>query len=118
MAMRARLSLVALLVTAAAFGSDWLQWRGPDRTGRTARRQRRRRPLGEWLLFLTNGGELLVLEADAESFSPERRYAVADTPTWAHPVPTPAGVLVKDESRLALWKLAPLGKLVLRFLLP
>jgi hypothetical protein len=25
-----------------------------------------------------------------------------------HPVPTPAGVLVKDESRLVLWRLAPL----------
>jgi hypothetical protein len=42
-----------------------------------------------------------------DSFSPARRYTVADTPTWAHPVPTPAGVLVKDESRLALWKLSP-----------
>jgi hypothetical protein len=62
---------------------------------------------GRWLLVLTNAGELLVLEADAESFSPPRRYAVAERPTWAHPVPTGTGVLVKDESSLALWKLTP-----------
>jgi outer membrane protein assembly factor BamB len=62
---------------------------------------------GDWLLVLTSEGELIVLEAGAESFSPVRRYPVADSPTWAHPVPTPAGVLVKDESRLALWKVSP-----------
>ncbi len=62
---------------------------------------------GEWLLVLTSEGELIVLDSGAESFSPVRRYTVADTPTWAHPVPTPAGVLVKEESSLALWKLAP-----------
>ncbi len=62
---------------------------------------------GEWLLVLTTGGELLVLEADAASLSPVKRYALAETPTWAHPVPTSAGVLVKDAESLALWKLAP-----------
>jgi len=62
---------------------------------------------GDWLLVLTTEGELLVMAADASGFSPARRYPVAETPAWAHPVPTPAGVLVKDESRLALWKLAP-----------
>jgi len=62
---------------------------------------------GNWLLVLTSGGELLVLEADAESFSPVGRHAVADTPTWAHPVPTSSGILVKDESGLSLWKLVP-----------
>ena len=61
---------------------------------------------GPWLLVLTSDGELLVLEAEAESFSPVRRYVVADTPTWAHPVPTSSGILVKDDSRLSLWKLA------------
>ena len=60
---------------------------------------------GRWLLVLTDGGELLVLEAGAGSFSPVRRYAVAETPTWAHPVPTSSGILVKDESSLCLWKL-------------
>ncbi len=62
---------------------------------------------GDWLLVLTTEGELLVMAAGAPGFSPARRYTVADTPTWAHPVPTSAGVLVKDESKLALWKLEP-----------
>jgi outer membrane protein assembly factor BamB len=62
---------------------------------------------GEWLLVLTTEGELLVMERGAPGFSPSSRYTVADTPTWAHPVPTTAGILVKDESGLTLWKLAP-----------
>ncbi len=62
---------------------------------------------GGFLLVLTNGGELLVLDAAADRFSAVRRYTVADSPTWAHPVPTSAGILVKDESTLALWKVAP-----------
>ncbi|MGH9336765.1 MAG: PQQ-binding-like beta-propeller repeat protein, partial [Vicinamibacteria bacterium] len=39
--------------------------------------------LGKWLLVLTSGGELIVLPSDASSFSPSRRYTVADSPTWA-----------------------------------
>jgi hypothetical protein len=45
--------------------------------------------------------------ASENGWSPARRYDVADTPTWAHPVPTSQGVLVKDDSSLALWKLSP-----------
>jgi outer membrane protein assembly factor BamB len=62
--------------------------------------------MGEWLLVLTSGGELIVLRSDAESFSPARRYTVAESPTWAHPVPTEAGLLIKDEDTLSLWKLS------------
>jgi hypothetical protein len=56
---------------------------------------------------LTTEAELLVVKADAGSFSPVRRYTVADSPTWAQPIPTPSGVVVKDESKLALWKISP-----------
>ena len=63
--------------------------------------------LGDWLLFLTDGAELLVLRADAESFAPERTYSVADTPTWAHPVPTSEGILIKDLEHLTLWEMTP-----------
>lgn len=59
--------------------------------------------LGEWVLALTNEGELLVMRADASGFSLSRHYSVAETPTWAHPVPTEEAILVKDESSLALW---------------
>jgi len=106
MVMRATLSLVALLVTAKAFASDWPQsnlWESEGRLGDNGAVVL----WGKWLLVLTSGGELLVLEADAQSFSETRRYAVAETPTWAHPVPTASGILVKDEFSLALWKLTP-----------
>jgi outer membrane protein assembly factor BamB len=56
---------------------------------------------GGSLLALTTDSELLVLPAKAAAFAPLRRYKVADTPTWAHPVVTDQGVLVKDESQLA-----------------
>jgi hypothetical protein len=59
---------------------------------------------GDSLLVLTEGGELLVLDSQAESFIPKRRYRVADSPTWAHPVPTASGILIKDQSALALWQ--------------
>jgi outer membrane protein assembly factor BamB len=62
---------------------------------------------GGYVMVLTSAGELLVLEAAAERFSPMRRYTVAESPTWAHPVPTSAGILVKDESHLTLWRPAP-----------
>jgi outer membrane protein assembly factor BamB len=59
--------------------------------------------LGSSILALTNEGELLVLGAEASSFAPVRRYTVAESPTWAHPVPTSGGILIKDDSSLSLW---------------
>ena len=40
----------------------------------------------------------------AELNGPHRRYRVADTETWAHPVPTREGILIKDLDSLALWR--------------
>jgi outer membrane protein assembly factor BamB len=57
----------------------------------------------EGLLVLQGDGTLLVLPQDAASFAPLRRYRVAESATYAHPVPTAAGLLIKDESGLALW---------------
>jgi hypothetical protein len=59
--------------------------------------------MGDWVVALTTEGELLVMRPDATSFSPARRYPVAETSTWAHPVPTEEGLLIKDESDLMLW---------------
>ena len=58
---------------------------------------------GPWLLFLTDEATLHVLSAGASSFVPERSYEVATSPTWAHPVPTARGILVKDVEHLTLW---------------
>jgi hypothetical protein len=55
------------------------------------------------LLVLQGDGTLLVLPQDAAAFSPTRRYRIAETPTFAHPVPTELGILVKDEDGLSLY---------------
>jgi outer membrane protein assembly factor BamB len=58
---------------------------------------------GSVLLLLTNDAELIVLRKSAKAFEPVRRYSVADSPTWAHPVILANGILVKDATTLALW---------------
>ena len=45
--------------------------------------------------------DLLVLPQEGDAFAPSRRYHVASSPTWAHPVVTGEGVLVKDRDSLA-----------------
>jgi outer membrane protein assembly factor BamB len=57
---------------------------------------------GKNLLILKEDAELLVLSASANSFSPIVTYQVAKSPTWAHPVLSDRGILIKDESRLTL----------------
>jgi outer membrane protein assembly factor BamB len=60
---------------------------------------------GETLLLLTTDGELIVSRATRTGFEERRRYTVAASPTWAHPVVTRAGIVVKDAETLALWRL-------------
>jgi hypothetical protein len=42
-----------------------------------------------------------VLPLKATDFAPVRRWRVAESPTWAHPVVTADGVLVKDKTQLS-----------------
>ncbi len=58
---------------------------------------------GDLVLALTDSAELIVLPAGAKQFAPAARYTVADSPTWAHPVVTPRGILIKDKTHLSLW---------------
>src|SRR5262249_54733527 len=60
---------------------------------------------GKVLLLLTTNSELIAAQKSAKAFEPLRRYKVADSPTWAHPVVSGNGILIKDESSLALWAL-------------
>ncbi len=60
--------------------------------------------LANRLVALTDGGELIVLPADGGEFQPLARYEVAQSSTYAHPVPTRQGVLIKDTSSLSLWQ--------------
>ncbi|MBK9166768.1 MAG: PQQ-like beta-propeller repeat protein [Bryobacterales bacterium] len=58
---------------------------------------------GETLWLLRDDAELIVARAGTEAFQPLRRYSVAGSPTWAHPLLTADGVVVKDKDSLALW---------------
>lgn len=59
---------------------------------------------GNVLWALTVQGELIVFKASDKQFEPLAHYQVAETPTWAHPIVLPTGVLVKEESKLTLWQ--------------
>jgi outer membrane protein assembly factor BamB len=61
------------------------------------------------LLVLEGDGTLLVVPSDGSSFAPTHRYRVADSATFAHPVPTKAGLLIKDEDGLSLYSLQSAG---------
>ena len=56
------------------------------------------------VLALTSGAELFVIDPAGSEFRPVARYTVAESATYAHPVPTAAGLLIKDNSTLALWR--------------
>ena len=59
--------------------------------------------LGDRIAWLTDEARLVITDANADDYAPLAEYEVADTPTWAHPVFTPRGVLIKDLETLALW---------------
>jgi hypothetical protein len=59
---------------------------------------------GDVFLALTTDGELTVFAPGRDGFKPIRKYTVASTPTWAHPALVGAGILIKDENTLSLWK--------------
>ena len=56
---------------------------------------------GGRVFALTTEADLLALPQKGDAFAPARRYRVASSPTWAHPVVTSEGVLVKDRDSLA-----------------
>jgi hypothetical protein len=57
------------------------------------------------LFLLDTEGSLTVAAADPAAFRPLRRWKVAASATWAHPVVMPDAVLVKDVDSLALLRL-------------
>ncbi len=59
--------------------------------------------LGNRVAFLTDDARLVFIDAVADSYEPLVEYEVANSPTWAHPVFTSQGVLIKDLETLALW---------------
>ena len=57
------------------------------------------------LFLLTNEAKLVVAPASADGLRPITTYDVAESPTWAHPAVLGNLILVKDNSRIALWSL-------------
>jgi outer membrane protein assembly factor BamB len=84
-------------------GTGALRWMSPGGQGPNAALVL----TGDRVLALMGDGRLRVLGADAESFSPLASYEVASSPTFAHPIPTTQGLLIKDEGTLSLHAPAP-----------
>src|SRR6185503_5012220 len=57
---------------------------------------------GQFLFSLTDTAELVVARTDPKQFEVLKKYSVADSPTWAHPIVVGKRILVKDLSNLAL----------------
>ncbi|HEX6161902.1 MAG TPA: PQQ-binding-like beta-propeller repeat protein [Vicinamibacterales bacterium] len=61
---------------------------------------------GQHLLFLTDGGVLIVARRTPEGFSEERRYEIGTSGTWSVPVLLPDGMLVREAAGVVklLWE--------------
>ncbi|HXU36709.1 MAG TPA: PQQ-binding-like beta-propeller repeat protein [Blastocatellia bacterium] len=57
---------------------------------------------GQFLFLLTDASELFVAKSDSKQLEVIRKYQVAESPTWAHPVVTARGILIKDKTSIAL----------------
>ena len=57
------------------------------------------------LFLLDTDGSLTVAAADASGWKPLRKWSVAPSATWAHPVVLDSGVLVKDVDTLAFLRM-------------
>ncbi len=58
---------------------------------------------GSLLFMLKADAELVIARANPASFDVVRRYTVANSPTWAHPVIDANRIFVKDADTLTLW---------------
>ena len=72
----------------------FLKWSTPGRDGNHASILQQ----GERLLFLTDGGVLIVARRTAEGFTEERRYEISQSSTWSVPVLLPDGMLVREAT--------------------
>ncbi|MDQ3421412.1 MAG: PQQ-like beta-propeller repeat protein [Acidobacteriota bacterium] len=55
------------------------------------------------LIATTTEGELIVMPMSKQGHGVVRKYTLAESPIWAHPAFTAAGVLVKDAETLSFW---------------
>lgn len=75
-----------------------VRWKSADDQGQNAALVL----VGDSVLALQGDGRLVVLRTDGDSFSPLASFEVAQSATFAHPIPTSMGILIKDERTLSL----------------
>jgi outer membrane protein assembly factor BamB len=56
---------------------------------------------GDLLFLLKDNAELIVARASGKGFEPLRRYEVAQSSTYAHPLMMPKGIVIKDNTTLS-----------------
>ena len=80
----------------------WLKWSTPGRDGNHASILQ----ANEHVLFLTDGGVLIVARRTAEGFTEERRYEIGLSTTWAQPILLADGMLVREATGVVklLWE--------------
>jgi outer membrane protein assembly factor BamB len=52
----------------------------------------------EHVMFLTDGGALIVARRGSDTFAEERRYEIGSSSTWAVPVLLPNGLLIREAT--------------------
>ena len=60
---------------------------------------------GDHLVFLTTESLMIVTSADPKSFHEVRRYTIAPSTTYAHPIVLRDRVIVRDTSTVSVWAL-------------
>lgn len=55
------------------------------------------------LVVQLDSGDLIVAPASKTGFTPARRYKVGNSATYTHPVLTPGGIIVRDQTHLRYW---------------
>jgi outer membrane protein assembly factor BamB len=87
-------------------------WEGPARMGLKERREAHASLLsaGSILLFLTDGGRLLVVKPSARAYEVIAKYRVADGHTAGHPVFLGDRILIKDRTTLRCLRIEAKGK--------
>ncbi|MEO8429310.1 MAG: PQQ-binding-like beta-propeller repeat protein [Verrucomicrobiota bacterium] len=61
------------------------------------------------IVYLTNGGDLIIARRSTATFQVERRYRAADAGTWSIPVLVGADVLVRDATSLIQLRARPIS---------
>jgi outer membrane protein assembly factor BamB len=75
-------------------------WKGEGRLGENASLT----DIGPALLVMSDSGELSVHQKSGPTLKEVMKYKVADSPVWASPAVSGAQVVIKDKTRLTLYR--------------